>query len=609
MNPDSARGAPAAAAPFAFDTAAGWCTAWFHPPARPWRDLAVVMCPPIGYEAISSYPTYVQMARAFARAGFPVLRFDYPGTGDASGDDLQPGRVAAWRASIEAAVAQARRCSGARHVALFGLRLGGTLAVEASARIGGVDSLVLWAPCPGGKAFARELRATGLEGEDGTLLAFGHSYTPETLRDLAGLDATRPAQRPAARVLVIGRDDLPAEGPLPKALRASGADTRFESWPGYAAMVGEPRQGVLAPRTLDALAAWLAASPAARRRTDPLPAAPPPGPERPTGEVLESTLRLGPRASLCAVLSEPVSGLAPPSRRQVGVVLLNVGGNHRVGPHRFYVHAARAMAAAGHPVLRLDLAGIGDSEPAPGQPGATLYEKASAQDVRVALDALAARGCRDFVLMGICSGSYVAFQTALAEPRVGGVVLMNSRLLDWTPGKAGDTWQDSMQQYAKSTDFYRRAAFRPEVWRRLLRGQVDLRLIAGRFLALAGARLRRALRPGGDGQESLRARTLRLCRRGTDVLMLVSDSDDGRDYVEFHFGRHGQRLRDQPGFRMVYVPEADHTFSRPGNQRFVLDELLRHLEQRPQRSPRPEPAADARSAGLPPPRVGATSTL
>lgn len=573
---------PAQASPFTFDVADGWCFGWFHPPAQPGRDLAIVMCPPIGYEAICSYPTYVQLARHFAAAGFPVLRFDPPGTGDSSGDDSQPARVEAWLAGIEAAVAQARECSGATQVALFGLRLGATLAVEAAARLGGVDSLLLWAPCASGRAFAREMRASGTELEDGTLLAFGQPYTADTLQSLQALDAARPSRRPAARVLVIGRDDLPGEGPLPKAMRALGADTRFERWPGYAAMVGEPREGVLTPETLASLTGWLAESPAAAFRHDaPRTAAPRHDRARLTGDVVESTLRLGPRETLCGVLAEPVAGSAPPAHRQVGVVLLNVGGNYRIGPHRFYVHAARTMAAAGYQVLRLDLAGIGDSEPEPGKPWANLYDKASAQDVRVALDALAARGCRDFVLMGICSGSYVAFQTALVEPRVGGLVLMNSRLLEWTPGRAGDTWQNSMTQYAKSTDYYRRAVFRPEAWRKLVRGDVNLRLIAGRFLALAGARLRRALGLGGEGHQSLGAKMKGLCRRGVDTLMLVSDNDDGRDYVEFHFGPAGSRMRAHPGFRMAYVPDADHTFSRPGNQRFVLDALVRHLDQRP----------------------------
>ena len=51
MTPPPQGAAPPAVA-ITFEAAGGWCLGWFHPPATPWRDLAVVMCPPIGYEAV-----------------------------------------------------------------------------------------------------------------------------------------------------------------------------------------------------------------------------------------------------------------------------------------------------------------------------------------------------------------------------------------------------------------------------------------------------------------------------------------------------------------------------------------------------------------------------
>jgi alpha-beta hydrolase superfamily lysophospholipase len=587
-----------------FDTPAGWCFGWYHAPTVPWHDLAVVLCPPLGFEAVSSYPTQVQLAGALADAGLPVLRFDYHGTGDSAGHGGDPDRVEAWLASIEAAVAQARAQSGAAHVALLGVRLGATLAIEAARRLGGVDSLVLWAPCPAGRTFVRELKAGGRTDADGSIHALGEHYSVQTLDALRALDATRGTARPASRVLVVGRDDLPIEGPLPSALRQLGAQVEYRVLPGFAAMVQEPRAGVLETETLNAFADWLLASPAAVPQVGPAPRPHDDLRWRATGEVRETALRSGPGDSLFGVLSEPAPGPAPDRGGETGIVLLNVGGNHHVGPHRVYVKMARTLAAAGHPVLRLDVGGIGDSPPSPGQPWSNLYDRDSVQDVRAAVDALAQRGCREILLMGICSGSYLAFQTALADERIGGVVLMNSRLLEWTPGQAGDSWQNSMQQYAKSTDYYRRAMFKPEVWQKFLRGHVNVGLIARRFLAVTAARLQRAFSFGGEREESLLSRMQRLCARGTSVLMLVSDADDGRDYVEFHFGAGGRRMRGHPNFRMVYVPDADHTFSRPGNQEHVLPQLLRYVDQRPParvvaapavpRAPEPKPMAHAR---------------
>ena len=77
-----------------------------------------------------------------------------------------------------------------------------------------------------------------------------------------------------------------------------------------------------------------------------------------------------------------------------------------------------------------------DSRSASGYAETRLYSKDSVIDVRAAIDALSARGCDRFVLLGLCSGAYAAFQTALADSRVVAQVLLNPRRLSVA---AGDT--------------------------------------------------------------------------------------------------------------------------------------------------------------------------
>lgn len=75
-------------------------------------------------------------------------------------------------------------------------------------------------------------------------------------------------------------------------------------------------------------------------------------------QIREQALLLGPRKSLVGIIAVSPSPLPDAPM----VVILNSGIIHRVGAHRVYVPLSRALAAAGFPVLRFDLSGIGDSE-------------------------------------------------------------------------------------------------------------------------------------------------------------------------------------------------------------------------------------------------------
>src|SRR5271170_6988419 len=121
------------------------------------REGAVVLCPPIGWDYEATYRAYGRLAERLYLAGFNVLRFAYPGTGDSSGSDYDPDRLQAWRDSLQLAILEVKARSGAEKVSLFGVRIGGLLAALTAPEVGGVESMVLWAPCVAGKAYVREI--------------------------------------------------------------------------------------------------------------------------------------------------------------------------------------------------------------------------------------------------------------------------------------------------------------------------------------------------------------------------------------------------------------------------------------------------------------------
>jgi pimeloyl-ACP methyl ester carboxylesterase len=104
--------------------------------------LGVLIVPPFGFEEVCCYRPLRLLARTFALAGMPTLRFDLPGAGDSSGEPLDPGLLEQWILSVDAAAAELRQVSGVEQVAAVGIHLGAMLAAVAAARGARVQDLV-----------------------------------------------------------------------------------------------------------------------------------------------------------------------------------------------------------------------------------------------------------------------------------------------------------------------------------------------------------------------------------------------------------------------------------------------------------------------------------
>lgn len=142
--------------PFFFDR--GRLFGVYHPPEGKTQATAVLLCYPAGQEYMRVHRGYLNLATQLAREGFPVLRFDWFGTGDSAGE-LEEASLQRWRSDLRAAMGALRSRSACAHFCLLGCRLGGTLALLHAGQDAGISHLVLWEPVLDGAAYLDALGA------------------------------------------------------------------------------------------------------------------------------------------------------------------------------------------------------------------------------------------------------------------------------------------------------------------------------------------------------------------------------------------------------------------------------------------------------------------
>jgi uncharacterized protein len=221
----------------------------YHPPAmKPARRTAVLLCNPFGQEAIRAHRIYRVMADRLSRSGFHVLRFDYYGTGDSSGECREVS-LERWIDDVFTATEELSDTAGVQRVAWVGLRLGATTIALASARRPAMLSdLVLWDPVVDGRAYLEELRRAHLTllAEDlefppvhpfaaGTAesieidRALGFEIPPTLREEIRGLEPGKLADLRAPRVFMIASLKTEALSALQAALMSRDGQISWET--------------------------------------------------------------------------------------------------------------------------------------------------------------------------------------------------------------------------------------------------------------------------------------------------------------------------------------------------------------------------------------------
>jgi alpha-beta hydrolase superfamily lysophospholipase len=546
-----------------------------------------------GVEDLATRHSFARLADRLAVLGHPVLRLDLPGTGDSLGDWQMPNLFQAWLDAASDAVHAVRSWSGVPQVGLMGLRLGGLVAALTAhtLREAGqpVSSLTLLAPVLQGRQHLRELRA--LSDGSQPLTVVGFPFSEATQQDLAVADVLEHVPvAPTTRVFLGVAGPARAADKL-QALWAANADVVVEPYPGLAEHIGNPTFSQTPTPLFDRWLEWMQEGPAVHV------AASTREPDVPTLSgfgFVEQAARIEAEVPLNGVWCLPQSGesgeVVPDDRRPI-VLFYNAGRNPHTGWARGSVTLGRTLANEGILSLRFDLAGLGDSPPLGQPPAELLYNLIAIPQLRAVLDHVQSRfgSKRPIVVIGPCSGGYLAFHQAVADARIRGLVLVNVQKFIW---REGMSLAAAVRTAGKSTQAYRERLFQADTWQRLLRGQVDVVFIARKFWLKGLDRMASALRAGRarlhglwlrlkgqrpsvvqDPRKTIQDGFHALSARGTCMTLIYSEDDGGRDEFAVYFGADSQRFRRMQGACLTIFQDADHDLTRAESRAQLLDEI------------------------------------
>lgn len=573
---------------------------WYHTcdTAQP-RDLVAVVCAPMGFEYTHSHRSLRHLCDQLALAGISALRFDYHGTGDSAGGEIEADRLTRWQQDVASATACAQALSGRQRCCLIGVRIGATLAAMTSPLLE-PELLVLWNPVISGRQYIRELKAAATatndnaDTDDNSILESGGflitADTEAEVRSLNLLDKPVAVKRGA---LVVARDDLSPNTDMQTALGARGIATDQLALPGYADMMARLELNVVPHQAIAGIVSWVkdhsdTCGPAANIEPAAEPASRMHIPSADSATTLTETVcHFGADQHLFGILTH--AGAQPQDKPTV--LLLNSGSVHHVGPGRLYVTLARHLAQHGFNCFRIDIENIGDSVVRQGEKENHPYPDNAVGDTAAALQYLKTTwNLSNFALTGLCSGAYTAFQAGFKlhdDSSIRHVISINPLTFKWVEGETLLMAQ-SFKEELWMVNHYKTSARDWRRWLKLLSGKVDYAFIFKMVMEQTVKKMRTALKLLGEILNRKPATPLgqqlaALLGANRSLSFFISSSDPGYHLLTHEGGHYARKLIRTRKIAVTHIDRTDHTFSRrkPRNQLIegVRQDLSRVFEQ------------------------------
>ena len=275
----------------------------------------------------------------------------------------------------------------------------------------------------------------------------------------------------------------------------------------------------------------------------------------------EQVVLFGKTKSLVGIISKPPPALDDSC--YPGIIIMNAGLLHRIGPNRLHVKIARKMAAAGFFVLRFDFSGIGDSS---ARDDNLPFDQSSISEAQEAMHYLhSTRGIEKFILAGICSGANIALNITCIDPCVIGVIGINGSYLDTQElNGLNQCIENSIQ-----SRYYYKHLLDYKSWWRVITGKSNLSRIIKLLISKIKNLLYRKEYVLLEINPSIKWSSL--IERGVDLFLIYSEGSVALDTFHLILENYLSGLRTSGRLSVEVIEHADHVFTLIWSQNILID--------------------------------------
>ena len=236
-------------------------------------------------------------------------------------------------------------------------------------------------------------------------------------------------------------------------------------------------------------------------------------------------------------------------------------------------------------MLRVDVSGLGESEPHTDQPENAPYTAQALRDIAQWLTFLRGRGIDEFHLLGICSGAYHAFKAAVAGMPLASVIPINPLVFFWQDGMPLDP-PLSDHNVVRMAAYYKGSMANPRKWLKLLSGRSDVvqptKVLLRRAWFRAKSEFRHFVRVLGIRlRDDLPAELRAVRAHGVRLGFFFSDGDPGLVVLREQGGSIVDRLARDGFLSIDVLSGTDHTFATQAARESLLTELEAQLLRPP----------------------------